>query len=197
MPITKAVPVALASALLFAPPVAFAAQNTAAPAGHESRGEHESQAEMKAFAGAKVPLIDAIAAAEKHSNGKALDVSFETNRGHPAYKVKTYQNGTVWEGMVDATSGQVVGQGKTIEESKLDREDKAEIDGLKGAKTSLADAVKTAEQKVGGKAIDAGLEETGGKVAFEMEIVKNGRTQRMMVDPQRGQIASASATPVK
>jgi uncharacterized membrane protein YkoI len=147
---------------------------------------------VKAFQNAKTSISRAISAAEQHSRGKALDASFEENNGRPAYRVKTYEDGKIWQGLVDDTSGQVVGQGRVLQEAKLDREDKAEIGALKSAKTSLTDAVTVAEQKGSGKAIDAGLEEHGGKFAYEVETVKDGRTQRAMVDPQSGKLLAAT-----
>lgn len=181
---------ALAASLLLAAPVAFAQSRTgASPAQHEQTDEHESRLEVQAFGRAKASLADAVSAAEKHSRGQALDVSFEENHGQPSYQVKTYQAGQIWEGRVDASSGQVVGQGKTMDEAKLDNEDMAEISALKRAKTTLSDAVKAAERKTGGKAIDAGLEAAGGKVAYEIETVRNGALRRVRVDPQSGKVA--------
>jgi uncharacterized membrane protein YkoI len=178
---TRAVSLALAAALLLMAPAAFAAQ--AVPT------EHSGKAEVKAFGGVKISLTDAIAAAETHSGGKALDVAFENRNGKPAYRVKTYQNNAVWEGKVDANSGRIIGRGKTIPESKLDREDRAELSGLQQAKTTLAQATSAAEAHAGGKAIDAGLEETNGKIVYEMAIIKSGALQKVTVDPANGQIA--------
>jgi uncharacterized membrane protein YkoI len=186
---TTAAPIALTSALLLA---AFAATpiNAAQPtAEREQKPVHESEAEVQAFEAVKTPLSGAISIAETHSGGKALDVSFENRHGKPAYRVKTLQNNQVWEGLVDANSGQIIGRGKSTHESKLDREDKAELAGLRTAKTTLAQATATAERQSGGKAIDAGLEETRGKVAYEVEIVKDRRVRTLTVDPGNGQVA--------
>ena len=102
--------------------------------------------------------------------------------------MKTYQNSSVWEGIVDAASGHVTGVGKTTPESELDQEDKAELAGLKQATTTLAQAVDTAEKQVVGKAISAGLEETNGKIVFEVMVLKNGAVRKIVIDPKTGQI---------
>jgi uncharacterized membrane protein YkoI len=195
MTLAKFLFAAVGSALLFAAPIAIAANPNASTtkAADENKTEHENKAELAAFQNIKMTLGNAISAAEKHAGGKALDVSFEDKGGTPAYNVKTYQNNAVWEGKVDANSGQVIGQGKTIPESQLDQEDKAELTGLHNAKVALAQAVGMAEKHANGKAIDAGLEERNGKVAYEIEIVKNGAIQTVMVDPASGQVTAAQA----
>lgn len=140
-----------------------------------------------------MPLADAISAAEKHAGGKALDATFEDKGGNPAYHIKTYQHSAVWEGSVDANSGAVIGQGKTTPEAQLDQEDRAELSALQSAKVTLSQAVAMAEKHAGGKAIDAGLEERGGKVAYEVEVVKNGAVETVLVDPASGQATPGPA----
>ncbi|HZS81834.1 MAG TPA: PepSY domain-containing protein [Stellaceae bacterium] len=197
----SAIPVALATLLLASAPIALATSARAA-AEHEATVEHENKVELQTFQQAKVTLADAVSAAEKHSGGKALGANFEDRNGNPVFRVKTLQNGTVWEGAVDAVSGQIVGQGKTTPESRLDQEDKAEIAAFQKTKTPLTEAVKTAEQHAGGKALDAELEASGGKAVYEMEVVKNGTIQRVTIDPANGQVVAArpsagSSTPQK
>jgi uncharacterized membrane protein YkoI len=150
-----------------------------------------SAPDLRAFAKAKVSIASAIAIAIKHVNGsKVIDVSFNGSNGKPVYKVKTYQNSSVWEGLIDAQSGQVIGEGKSTQESQLDEEDKAELAGLQQAATTLEQAVNTAERRVAGKAISAGLEETKGKVVFEIMIVKSGSVQKIVIDPKTGHVVS-------
>ena len=181
---------ALLSALLFsAAPVLAQPKLQGAAAEQEIKTEHASKVELKAFSQVKVALATAIAAANKHTSGGAVvDASFDAGNGKPAYKVKTYQNNSVWEGIVDAASGQVSGVGKTTPESELDQEDKAELAGLQQATTTLAQAVDTAERQVAGKAISAGLEETNGKVVFEVLVLKNGSIRKIVIDPKTGEI---------
>jgi uncharacterized membrane protein YkoI len=184
-------PVLLAAQVWLAPP-AFAAQQGAAraPAEQEVSGVLASKTQLNAFATVKVSLAEAIAAAEAYTKGgRLLDVSFDVRRGKPIYKVKTYQNSATWEGIVDARSAGVIDKGKTTPESKLDDEDKAELAGLQKATTPLAQAVKVAEQHGGGKAIAAGLEETNGKIVYEVTIVKDGVARKLVVDPSNGQVA--------
>ena len=187
----KALTPALLSALLIsaAPVLAAQPEMHVAAADQKIKAEPANKADLKAFSQAKVSIADAIAAADKHSGkGKVIDVSFDAGNGKPVYNVKTYQNGSVWEGAVDARSGQVIGAGKTTQESLLDQEDKAELAGLQQATVTLAQAVDTAEKRVSGKAMSAGLEETKGQIVFEVMIVKNGSVQKIVIDPKTGQV---------
>ena len=161
------------------------------PAEQEVGAAQTTPRDLQAFRSAKVALSEAIATAEKHSRGgKLVDVTFDAQHGNPVYRVKTYQNNAVWEGIVDARSGQVIGAGQTTPESALDSEDTAELAGLRRAAVSLADAVKIAEQRAAGKAMNAGLEQTNGKIVYEITIVKGDSARKIVIDPASGQLVS-------
>jgi uncharacterized membrane protein YkoI len=147
-----------------------------------------TEKEIKSFEAAKVSLAEAIKiAAKKHNEAKVVDVSFDSQAGQLAYKVKTYQDNNVWEGAVDAWTGQIIGEGTTTPVSKLDEEDQLELAGLLKASIDLSAATALAEEKGSGKAISAGLEETNGRIAYEVMIVKDGATTKFVVDPRTGQ----------
>ena len=148
-----------------------------------------TEKEIKSFEAAKVSLAEAIKiAAKHHRDAKVVDVSFDSQAGQLAYKVKTYQENHVWEGAVDAWTGQVIGEGTTTPVSKLDEEDQLELAGSLKASIDLSTATALAEEKGSGKAISAGLEETNGRIVYEVIIVKNGATTKFVVDPKSGQI---------
>jgi uncharacterized membrane protein YkoI len=148
-----------------------------------------TEKEIKAFEAAKVSLAEAIRiAAKKYRDAKVVEVSFDSQAGQLAYKVKTYQDNNVWEGAVDAWTGQIIGEGTTTPVSKLDEEDQLELAGLLKASIDLSAATAVAEQKGSGKAISAGLEETNGRIVYEVMIVKDGATTKIVVDPRSGQI---------
>jgi uncharacterized membrane protein YkoI len=147
-----------------------------------------TEKEIKSFEAAKVSLAEAIKlAATKHRDAKVVDVSFDSQAGQLAYKVKTYQDNNVWEGAVDAWTGQIIGEGTTTPVSKLDEEDQLELAGLLKATIDLSAATALAEERGSGKAISAGLEETNGRVAYEVTIVNKGATTRFVIDPRTGQ----------
>ena len=147
-----------------------------------------TEKEIKSFEAAKVSLAEAIKiAAKKHKDAKVVDVSFDSQAGQLAYKVKTYQDNKVWEGAVDAWTGEILGEGTTTPVSKLDEEDQLELAGLQKASIDLSAATALAEQRGSGKAIAAGLEESNGRVVYEVTIVNNGATTKFVIDPRSGQ----------
>ena len=153
--------------------------------------EHDvvpTEKEIKSFEAAKVSLAEAIRiAANKHKDARVVDVSFDSQAGQLAYKVKTYQDNKVWEGAVDAWTGQILGEGTTTPVSKLDEEDQLELAGLQKASIDLAAATALAEQRGSGKAIAAGLEESNGRIVYEVTIVKEHATTKFVIDPRTGQ----------
>ena len=59
-----------------------------------------SEKEIKSFEKAKLSLAEAIAvAAKKHKNATVVDVSFDSQGNQLAYKVKTYQDNSVWKAL--------------------------------------------------------------------------------------------------
>ena len=63
---------------------------------------------------------------------------------------------------------------------------------IANAKVTLAQAIATAEQQIGGKAVGTGIEEQHGSVAFEVEVLKDGQKHKVLVDPQTGQIVKTA-----
>ena len=68
-----------------------------------------------------------------------------------------------------------------------------ELAALVNAKTTLAQAIAAAEQQTGGKAIDAGLENENGAMAFAIEVAKDNTVQKVHVDLQSGKVLKAAA----
>ena len=186
---TKIVPIVMAAVIAVGSTVGVAAEQNSG--GKAIQSEYALKSAVSAFEKAKITIANAISIAERHgSGGKTIDVVFDLNKGAPVYKVKTYQNNAVWEGMIDAQSGKVVGAGTTTPEDKLDQEDKAELAGLQKATMTLAQAIEAAEKYGTGKAMSAGLEETKGKIVYEVTVVKSGSVRKLVVDPNGGQIIS-------
>ena len=140
-----------------------------------ARAATESTAEEQAFSKAKVSLSDAIKAAEQNTQGKVLGIEFDERQQQPTYTARILHNGKEAIVHVNANCGQVMGQPTKIAKGKLDSEDKAEGTDLQNAKVTLTDAVKTAEQKTGGKAMDAQLTTRQGKPVYEVEVAHGGQ----------------------
>ena len=60
------------------------------------------------------------------------------------------------------------------------------------AKISLTEAIKAAEQKTGGKAMEAELDDESGTVHFEIEILKDGKIHNVLVDGKTGKVLKVS-----
>jgi len=60
------------------------------------------------------------------------------------------------------------------------------------AKISLSEAIKAAEQKIGGKAVEAEFDDESDTVQFEVEVLKDGKIHKVMVDGETGHILRVS-----
>ena len=75
-------------------------------------------------------------------------------------------------------------------ESK-DKEAK-ELQLFSQAKITLTDAIKAAEHKTGGKAMEAEVDDESSAVQFEVEVVKDGKVHEVKVDGITGKILKVS-----
>lgn len=73
-----------------------------------------------------------------------------------------------------------------------EKEDAHDIATVLGAKTSLAEAIATAEQHVGGRAIEASLDDENGGTQFEVEVAKDKTIHKVMVDSATGKLVKAT-----
>ncbi len=64
--------------------------------------------------------------------------------------------------------------------------------GIADAKTSLTQAVTTAEQHVGGKASRAEYERQQDQWVFDVEVVNGNKVMDVKVDPASGQVLAAT-----
>jgi uncharacterized membrane protein YkoI len=60
------------------------------------------------------------------------------------------------------------------------------------ATLSLSDAIKAAEQKTGGKVLEAELDDDSSTPRFEVEVVKDGRIHEVLVDGKTGEVIKVS-----
>jgi uncharacterized membrane protein YkoI len=151
------------------------------------RPSQDVTATQAVLAAVRLSATDIIAAAEKSQAGASvLDVSFEPKDGRPLYAVRTYLNGKVWDGFIDGVSGAVIDDGTVVDESALDAEDKAELAALKSAKITLRQAIASAENVHGGRALNAGLEQVHGHAIWEILMKDTAQPQLIHIDPVTG-----------
>ena len=175
--------------LLAAAPWVLAVSAVRADVGHPSSsvssGSQQlntfSSEDLKAFAAARVGMADAIATAQKYSRGWVVEARFEVTTDTSVYKVRTHAGEAIWEGEIDAVSGQVTGAGKRIPVNELDEEARSELSGVVRVPTaSLLQAVTLAENRVSGKVISAEVEEINGENAYELILFKDGLLHRLI-----------------
>jgi uncharacterized membrane protein YkoI len=73
--------------------------------------------EIKLFREAKITLSEAIAAAEKHQPGKAVEAGLDDDSFTPTYEVNILtQDSRAYDVRVDAVSGKVIGSREDIDD---------------------------------------------------------------------------------
>jgi len=60
------------------------------------------------------------------------------------------------------------------------------------AKISLTDAIKAAEHKTGGKAMEAEVDDESSTIQFEVEVLKDGKVHEVKVDGITGKVLKVS-----
>lgn len=60
------------------------------------------------------------------------------------------------------------------------------------AKITLTEAIKAAEQKTGGKAMEAEVDDESNTVQFEVEVLKDGKIHEVIVDGFTGKVLKVS-----
>lgn len=63
-----------------------------------------------------------------------------------------------------------------------------ELNRFNQATISLQEAIKAAEHKIGGKAMEAEIDDEAKTVQYEIEIVKDGKVHEVMVDGKTGEV---------
>jgi uncharacterized membrane protein YkoI len=140
----------------------------------------------RAFANVRVPIRRAIAIAESRVAGaKIVDIGFDKESDQIAYKAKTYQNNEIWTGTIDASTGEIIGEGVVTPASSLGGKEKAELANFKMSGMDLSDAIAIAEEYGVGSAVSAGLEEQNGKPIFVVVVVADGTLKEVLVEMAR------------
>ncbi len=147
----------------------------------EERGRY-----LPALDNAKFTLTQAIEAAERAGQGKAVEAEFDAKRGD-AYEVKILSQDKLIEYTLDANSGQITKAGNERLEKffiRLTPQDVA------NAKTTLVQAIVAAEQHAGGKAAEAEVEREGDSVRYKVTVIAAGKTQKVKIDAASGAVRS-------
>jgi len=146
-----------------------------------------------ALARAKVSMAQAIEKAESTAAGKVLDIRFDDGGRLPAYRADLFKDKGILEIGIDAATGAVI-ESRHIgpEDLPLDDEQKAEVDLVRKAKVSLAQAVATAEKAGNAKAVDAGLDLSEDKPVYAVDVAAAGKVRHITLDMTTGAVIAVS-----
>lgn len=161
---------------------AGATGSIAAYAGSSDKDEAQ---EVEAVLHSKTSLANAVQLVEAKGSGRAMAAGAEIENGKILYEISTSENGHLMEWRVDPATGAVHDVGKR----DGDDGDPGPSAIVQGSSTSLASAIATAEQRLGGKALEAEYKNEDGKLWVEVEIIQpRGGVGKVVIDAATGQI---------
>jgi uncharacterized membrane protein YkoI len=76
----------------------------------------------------------------------------------------------------------IAGTANLAQASESKEKEAKELQLFSQAKISLTDAIKAAEHKTGGKAMEAEVDDESSTVQFEIEVLKDGKVHEVKVD---------------
>jgi len=149
----------------------------------EATGPRETEALNKAT----VPLTQAVQIAEKQEPGKTISAEFDIEKDRPLWEVKVLGNGGVKEYKIDASSGTVMKvEDEHIRGKLTNFVTGMNLKDLDNAKTSLAQAVNTAEKKMNGKAVKVQVEHERGAIQYDIFVRASDKTEKVKIDASTG-----------
>jgi uncharacterized membrane protein YkoI len=142
---------------------------------------------MQALSRAKLSLTQAIEAAERQGEGKAIEAEFEARDNQASrYEVKVLGRDKLTEYTLDADTGKVLETSNEPIEKLFTR---LEPDDVRGARTTLAQAIGIAEQHTNGKVIDAEVDREGDSVRYDLTVARSdGGERELEIDAATGKI---------
>lgn len=94
----------------------------------------------------------------------------------------------IWEGWVDANTGNLIGQARMLPENQVSASLRRRAEVAQNAQASLSDAIGTAQQQRGGKAIMGVLKAGSAGAAYDLGLVRGGEIHTAMVNAQTGNL---------
>jgi uncharacterized membrane protein YkoI len=164
-------PLGLACACLYALP---------SPA-HAAMQNWTSAADTGAYEKGDISLIQAIAVAKRHVNGRAIHAYFKTAGGKGLFEVEIAANGALIDVAVNDKSDKVVDKTANGKTNSLPAADQAVM-----SDPVTLEAAAAQGDAVGDWSVDAGIEDSAGKPAYRVDVVKDGKLSTIAVDPKTG-----------
>lgn len=144
-------------------------------------------------------LAQAVRVAERQTGERARQAEIEREQGVDVYEIDTVSKEGSASVHVDVASGNVVrvdtGGFVAVLAKVFDRDhqrkDQAALAGLEASSVPLADAIDAAQQETGGRAVKAELKSRYGSTLFEVKVVKDSTTQKVLIDPATARVVTA------
>jgi uncharacterized membrane protein YkoI len=140
-------------------------------------------------AGGPIGIAQALDAAKGRIDGGILEAELENEGGERVWEIDVAAGDSVHEVKVNATTGAVVAADeKTLEgtwRSWFDADSLAESQRI-GA--SLAATIAKAEGEAGGRITSLELDESKGRLVYELELDTAGGEREMTLDPASGTV---------
>jgi uncharacterized membrane protein YkoI len=142
-----------------------------------------SPSEAEALNKTMVSLTQATQIAEKQEPGKTISVEFDIEKNVPLWEVKVLGKEGVKEYKIDAASGVVVKVEDERTRGKLTNSVTGmNLKDLDNAKTSLVQAVTTAEKKLNGKAVKVQVEHEHGSIQYDIFVRTADNTKNLKIE---------------
>jgi uncharacterized membrane protein YkoI len=155
------------------------------PPVHQEANTDSDQRFLAAFRVAHLPLIEAIAIAERlHVGSRTAGISFDTS-DNPSYRVRTVKDTMIWENVIDVRTGRTAGPETVRSLHELEMEERDNINALGSLKQQLSDAVAIAEKAAAGKAISGGLVKEGDRLNFVVVVLSDDHVKEVFLEPPR------------
>lgn len=161
---------------------------------HQEANTDSDQRFLAAFRVARLPLIEAIAIAERlHVGSRTAGISFDTS-DNPSYRVRTVKDKRIWENVIDVRTGRTAGPETVRSLNELEMGERDNINALESLKQELSDAVAIAEKAAAGKAISGGLVKEGDQLNFVVVVLSDDHVKEVFLEPPRATFNGRPAT---
>ncbi len=172
---------------------AYAGNTPNTPRATSATNTADAAQEARKLSAVNITLAEAIRTAEQQIDGHAISATFDTTHGDEGrYEVLVLSpdGRRLTRFDLDAYNGAVAAEWNhslSLVYPELSPR------SVQDTRTTLANAIATAEQQAGGKAIDAALGGTGGQMMYSVDVARpDGSTQKLEVDGSDGRIAAAA-----
>jgi uncharacterized membrane protein YkoI len=160
---------------------------------HQEANTDSDQRFLAAFRVAHLPLIEAIAIAERlHVGSRTAGISFTSD--NPSYRVRTVKGKKIWENVIDVRTGRTAGPETVRSLNELEMEERDNINALRSVKQGLSDAVAIAEKAATGKAISGALVKEGDQLNFVVVVLSDDHVKEVFLEPPRTTFNGRPAT---